>query len=181
MRKRLVKCIFTILLFAGAIGLYLAFYDPFKISLIGFAIAAIIAGIIIYLDISLKGNTCDIHDKLSAPNLIICTILYLTFSGWVLVRTGHEAISERQIHTGLFSTNVKSSYKAKPCRRSISALEPAEFIGLKLCLSHEDFSTAIHSAQIDRWTRLRRIVFGLDVSPLGKTIFLPPQKNNNEP
>ena len=43
MRKRLVKCIFTILLFAGVIGLYLAFYGPFKISLIGFSIAAIIA------------------------------------------------------------------------------------------------------------------------------------------
>ncbi|WP_161897727.1 hypothetical protein [Pseudomonas yangonensis] len=176
MRKRLVKCIFTILLFAGVIGLYLAFYGPFKISLIGFSIAAIIAGIIVYLDISLKGNTYNIHDKLSAPNLIICTFLYLTFSGWALVRTGHEVISERQIHTGLFSSHVSGSYRAKPCRRSITALEPIEFTGLKLCLSHENYSTTISNAKIDRRTYLRRIVFGLDVSPLGKTIFLPKQQ-----
>lgn len=180
MNKQLVKCIFIILLFTGVIGLYLALYGHFKISLIGFAMAAAFAGIIVYLDISFKGNTYNLHDKLSAPNLIICTILYLTLSGWVLVRAGHEAISERQIHTGLFRTNVLSSYKAKPCNLSITALEPEKFTGLKLCLSHEDFSTTIHSAQIDRWTRLRRIVFGVDVSPLGKTIFLP-IKNNNDP
>ncbi|MFI7865230.1 hypothetical protein [Ectopseudomonas khazarica] len=173
MRKRLVKLSFTVLLFVGVLGLYLAFYGPFKISLTGFVIASMITAIIVYFDVTLRGNTYNIHDQLSAPNLIICTILYFTLSGWVLVRAGHELISERQINTGLFSTSVRGGYKAKLCRQGITIREPVEFSGLQLCLSHQVFSNAIHDAEVDRLTRLRRIVFGFDVSLLGEKIFLP--------